>query len=74
VEKPPSEKPSHGPITIQPTENPVFDRPRPGGPSTQPVQRPTTRPVTRPQRPAARPRPTPRPRPRPRPRPVRRAR
>ena len=76
VEKPPSEKPPHGPITIQPTENPVFDRPRPDGPSTQPVQRPetrpiqrpTTRPVTRPQRPAARPRP------KPRPRPVRRAR
>ncbi len=77
----PPEKPTHGPITIQPTENPAFNRPgRPGGPSTQPVQRPstkpvqrpTTRPVTKPQRPAARPRP--RPNPRPRPRPVRRAR
>ncbi|WP_457597130.1 hypothetical protein [Hydrogenimonas sp.] len=68
----PPQKPTHGPITIQPTENPAFNRP--GRPSTQPVQRPTTkpvqrpqtRPVTRPQRPAARPRP--------RPRPIRRAR
>jgi len=77
VEKPP-QQPTHGPITIQPTENPVLDRPnRPGGPTTQPVQRPqrpTTRPVTRPQRPAVRPRPRPAPRPKPRPRPVRRAR
>ena len=73
-------KPPKNPVTIQPTENPFFDRPHGGGPSTQPVQRPSTKPVqrptqrpavrpTRPTRPAARPRPRPRPTPRPRPRP-----
>jgi len=62
--RPPTEKPPKKPVTIQPTENPVFNRPRPGGPSIQPVRKPAARPVTRP---AARPA-------RPVSRPVRRAR
>ncbi|WP_201353680.1 hypothetical protein [Hydrogenimonas urashimensis] len=76
-EKPPH-RPGKNPVTIQPTENPFFNRPRPERPSTQPIQRPSTKPVARPQKPAVRPRPVqrprPAPRPRPRPRPVRRAR
>ncbi len=68
------EKPVHGPVAIQPTENPYFDRPHgPHKPSTKP-QRPSTRPVQSGLRPITRPRPRPVQRPRPRPRPMRRAR
>ena len=70
------EKPVHGPVVIQPTENPYFNRPdRPHEPSTKPITKPR-HPSTRPTPPRMRPALRPRPRPvqRPRPRPMRRAR